>query len=280
MPAPWRGYYINLDTSPERRAAIETTLARAGLTGLYQRFSARTGEGRPATCHLNPGEYGCFRSHHDLLAGLTPDGSFVHVLEDDAILAQPFGPAMQSVIAGGLMEPFDIVFTDIMVPGDLGLIRTLKGLFDRNTGPGRPPSLSLVDLAEVDFAVMASYFVNPRSLGRVVEYLGQALAAGPPRPVDLQLREEVRAGRLKAGVLFPFLSSVAIDARSTIARQSASEAVSILLRNSFFIEADIAASRRAMADIMRGLGPWPPDPRLDLITDILRFNVSDRFRQF
>ena len=35
-----------------------------------------------------------------------------------------------------------------------------------------------------------------------------------------------------------------------------------------------------MAEIMRRTGPWPPDPRLDLISDILRFNVSDRFREF
>ena len=115
MPAPWRGYYINLDTSPERRTAVEGTIARAGLGGLYQRFSAATGAEKPADCRLSPGGYGCFRSHHDLLTGLTPDARFVHVLEDDAILAAPFGPAMQSVIDGGLMESFDIVFTETMV---------------------------------------------------------------------------------------------------------------------------------------------------------------------
>ena len=45
MPAPWRGYYINLDSSPVRRAAMEATIARAGLNGLYQRFAAATGAG-------------------------------------------------------------------------------------------------------------------------------------------------------------------------------------------------------------------------------------------
>ncbi len=94
MPAPWHGYYINLDTSQERRTAIEATIARAGLTGLYQRFPAVTGAEKPADCPLRPSEYGCFRSHHDVLAGIQPDGRFVHVLEDDAVLAQPFGPAI------------------------------------------------------------------------------------------------------------------------------------------------------------------------------------------
>ena len=202
------------------------------------------------------------------------------MLEDDAILAQPFGAAVQSVIGGGLMEPFDIVFTEIMVMDELPLIRMLKELFDRNAGPGRPPSLSLIDLATVNFAGTTSYFVNPRALGRVVDGLGRGLAAGPAKPIDLHYRDEAQAGRLKIGLLFPFLSSVAIDGRSTIAPESASKAVSLLLRNSFFIEADIERSRRAIAGIVSQLGPWQPDPRLDLIADILRFMVTDRFRPF
>ncbi len=280
MPAPWHGHYINLDSSPERLSAVEATIARAGLGGLYQRFPAVTGAEKPADCRLRPGQYGCFRSHHDLIAGLTPDGGFAHVLEDDGVLAQPFGPAVQSVIAGGLMEPFDIVFTETMVMDQLPLIRMLKGLFDRNAGPGRPPSLSLIDLATTDFAGTTSYFVNPRSLARVADSLGRGLAAGPVRPVDLHYRDEARAGRLKIGLLFPFLSSVAIGGPSTIRPESASQAVSLILRNGFFIEADIAASRKAMAEIVRQLGPWQPDPRLDLIADILRFMVTDRFRPF
>ena len=219
MPAPWRGYYINLDTSPERRTAVEGTIARAGLGELYQRFSAATGAEKPADCGLSPGGYGCFRSHRDLLTGLTPDARFVHVLEDDAILAAPFGQAMQSVIDGGLMESFDIVFTETMVIDELPLIRMLKGLFDRNAGPGRPPSLSLIDLATVNFAGTTSYFVNPRSLGRVVESLGRGLAAGPSQPVDLHYREEARAGRLKIGLLFPFLSSVNVGGARRSARR-------------------------------------------------------------
>jgi GR25 family glycosyltransferase involved in LPS biosynthesis len=280
MPAPWRGYYINLDSSPERRAGVEATLARAGLTGLYQRFAAITGAEKPAGCRLKPGQYGCFRSHHDLLAGLGPEGGFVHVLEDDAILAQPFGPALQRVIAGGLMEPFDIVFTETMVMPDVLHIHMLKGLFDRNAGAGRPPSLSLIDLETVDFAGTTSYFVNPRSLGRVVESLGRGLATGPARPIDLHYCDEARAGRLRIGLLFPFLSSVTVGTPSTIRPESASQAASLILRNSFFIEADIVKSRRTFAETMARLGPSPPDPRLDLIADILRFTVSDRYRQF
>ncbi len=162
MPADWHGFYINLDTSPDRRKAIEATIARAGLSESYQRFPAVTGADMPATCRLRPGEYGCFRSHHDLLAGLTPDGNFVHVLEDDAVLARTFGPAMQTVLSGGLLEPFDIVFTETMIGSDPPLLRMLKGLFDRGVGKGKPLSLSLIDLKTLFFAGTSSFFVNPQ----------------------------------------------------------------------------------------------------------------------
>ncbi len=178
------------------------------------------------------------------------------------------------------MASFDVVFTDTMATRDVIFIHMLKGLFERNAAPGRPPSLSLIDLSDVQFTVMASYFVNPRSHGRVVECLGRGLAAGPQLPVDLHLRREANAGRIKAGLLFPFVSSVTIDTPSTIAPQTVSEMVQILLRNSFFIEADIAQSRRAVAKIMEGPGPLQSDPHLDLISDILRFIVSNRYQNF
>ena len=53
-----------------------------------------------------------------------------------------------------------------------------------------------------------------------------------------------------------------------------------LLKNAFFVEADIAASRRAMAEISAGVGLGRQDERLELIADILRFIVSDKHRQF
>lgn len=280
MQRGWRGFYINLDGSPDRRAAMEAQIERAGLTGLYERFPAVTGAQRPAACRLRPGQYGCFRSHHDLLAGIVPDGRFIHVVEDDSVLARGFGPALQSVVAAGMMKPFDLVFTETMIGADLALIRMLKTLFDRSVGDGRPLSLSLLDLETTDFAGTTSYLVNPRSLGRVAGALKRGLAAGPVRPVDLHLRDEVHAGRLRAGLLFPYLSSVNMKLPSTVGAENTSSAASLLLRNAFFVEADVAASRRAMSDIMRSLGPWPEDPRLDLLADILRFYVTDRFRPF
>ena len=248
---------------------------RAGLAGLYERFPARTGREKPADCLLAPGEYGCFCSHHDLLASVQPDGRFVHVLEDDAIVARVFGPAVQSMLDRGMLEPFDIVFTETMIKMNLGHIRDVKSLFDRNFVPGKPLSLTLIGLGGDSFMGTTSYFVNPRSLGRVVDALKRGLDAGPLKPLDHYYCDEARAGRLKIGLVFPFLSSIRVQMPSTIRLDSAIEMALLLLRNTFFIEADIQANRRALANIFRQTTPSQPDPRLDFISDFLRFTVAN-----
>lgn len=98
-------YYINLDTSVDRRAFITTQLARAGVTDA-QRIPAFDGRhtrledaadcdlpkahrylGRP----LRGGEYGCYRSHLDSLRRIAgADHDVAIVLEDDAEIDPDF----------------------------------------------------------------------------------------------------------------------------------------------------------------------------------------------
>jgi hypothetical protein len=280
MALPWRGYFINLDRSGDRRAAMEAQLARAGLGEAYQRFAAIGGEGRPAGCRLLPGQYGCFRSHHDLLAAAPPDGRHVHVLEDDAVLAPDIGRWLQSTIAAGPLAAFDIAFTDISFGDDLPLIRMLKQLFDRSIGRDGAPTLSVLDLRTVAFSATTSYLVSPGSVGRVAAALKRGLDAGPTRPVDLHLRDEVRAGRLRAALIFPFLTSVDGGQASTIVEADVTKTATLLLRNSFFLGRDLAASRRQLDAILAGAGAPRTDAHFDLVADILRFYASDRFKPF
>ena len=163
------------------------------------------------------------------------------------------------------MDAFDIVFTETMIMMDLAHIRELKNLFDRNFEPGKPLSLTLIDLGRGNFAGTTSYFVNPRSIGRVADALTRGLAARPIQAIDHYFAREAQAGRLKVGVLFPFLSSVRVDIGSTIRSASARTAAQLLLRNSFFVEADIRSSRKTIAEIMGKINPPRQDARLDLI---------------
>jgi GR25 family glycosyltransferase involved in LPS biosynthesis len=72
-------YYINLDSSAERREAISSALRQAGFTNVI-RFKASTGE---------HSVHGCAKSHHELMSLVKHSGPFL-VLEDDAALAKDF----------------------------------------------------------------------------------------------------------------------------------------------------------------------------------------------
>ena len=274
MTVPWSGTFINLDRSIDRRRGVDSELAKAGLA--YPRFSAIDGAAYPQSSKLAPGVVGCFRSHHLALVRAPRDGRFVHVLEDDAVLAKEFVPALVSVIATHRLDQFDVVFTDIIVPADLQLIKVLKNWFEIYA---RDRTLQLLDLKDVDFVGMSSYLVNPRSLDRVIHLFETEIARGPTLPVDIYLRRLVHANTLKAACLVPFLSTVSggattIDERNT----KGIDVVSMAFRQAFFVDLDVAAAKRMVRQGMKAAGPTAFDPRLDLLTDALRFYVSEKYR--
>lgn len=119
-------YYINLDSSHERRASIEASLQAAGVTGA-ERVPAFDGRkidlARVTDCDLKKAhrflgrplrgaEYGCYKSHLDCLDRFLATG-LPHgiVLEDDAQLDADFvkvvDEALRALDAKG--EPWDIV---------------------------------------------------------------------------------------------------------------------------------------------------------------------------
>ncbi len=119
-------YYINLDSSTDRRAAIEAQIADAGIVGAI-RVPAFDGRGLElsglADCDtekahrflgrpLRGGEYGCYRSHLDCIERfLATDSPYAIVLEDDAELTADFQEVTAAAIR--LLEqrakPWDLV---------------------------------------------------------------------------------------------------------------------------------------------------------------------------
>ena len=92
---------------------------------------------------------------------------------------------------------------------------------------------------------MSSYFVMPGSIDKVLAAFARGLAAGPTRPIDLFVREEAQAGRLRLGCIFPFITTpYHVDGAlpTTIPDREANTAISravlSLLSYSFFIDRD------------------------------------------
>lgn len=119
-------YYINLDSSHERRTSIEAELRAAGVTHA-ERVPAFDGReidlatavdcdldrakrylGRP----LRGAEYGCYRSHLDCIDRfLATDADYGIVLEDDGQVAPDFVAVVEEALAilRAQSEPWDML---------------------------------------------------------------------------------------------------------------------------------------------------------------------------
>jgi GR25 family glycosyltransferase involved in LPS biosynthesis len=275
----WTGSYINLDRSGDRRASIEGQLQRAGISHLYSRFPAIDGAALPASgSRLTPGAIGCFESHAAILAHPGRSGSFVHILEDDAVIPASFPGHVERLIGSGGLDVFDIIYTDIIIARfDHRDIRKLKAAFDIAMASEPDIALQLVDLRGFPFAGTTSYFLTPAGISKVGALVGKEREAGPSLPIDLFYRREVNAGRLRAACIFPFVTSVDHSGASTVTEQkpgasaSAEIMASRMARYSFFVDRDLSVASAALAPLT---APTVGDRHLNLLADIYRILIS------
>src|SRR4051812_37160662 len=144
--ASYRGLYINLDRSGPRRERMEAQLAAFGLNDRYSRFPAVDGMALAASgSRIKPGELGAFHSHLRALESAASDRLPLHLLEDDALLSEHVKPIIEDAIAARLFDRFDILFTDTFIPPHVGMLKALKGAFDK-VAMLEPRKLGLTDL--------------------------------------------------------------------------------------------------------------------------------------
>lgn len=275
----YRGYYINLDRSQERREYMESELRRVGIYDHYERFSAVDGKAlAEVRGPLAAPEIGCFLSHSAVVDLPHGDEPFIHILEDKARLATTFDAVVTRLIDRGAFSQADLIFTDVMMvsPAVATLRKLWVALGEANNGPS--PLFRLIDLPGFQFAGANSYFVNRGSIGKVRALLHRELgkASKPTIPIDLLYRREVNAGRLKAVCIFPFISDVMATPTTMIGRASVSE-IHRFYQRAFFIDSDVEATKAALA---AEIPPDNGDKRLDILLDIhkaliLRTDVAE-----
>jgi hypothetical protein len=183
----------------------------------------------------------------------------------------------------GQFDAFDILFTDTFVRSDLAQMIYLKRTYDQF----REKGFSLMDLTQQVFSVASSYFVPPRSLGKLIAGLEALRAEGSEDPLDIAFRKLCQRGALRAGCIAPFVTSVRLEdiANTTLpgrAGQNTNPTVLALAlaRYSFFVERELnhAAS---FLEALPGPRPGPTgDAHLDLLTRVLSFHLSEHFRPF
>src|SRR5262245_12018296 len=97
------GLYINLERSPERRAAFEKQLSELNLQSRYSRFAAVDGaQIDTSRSPLKPGEVGLFLSHCRVLESVRNRNMCVHVLEDDTQLSEHVAPVLNDAVGADL----------------------------------------------------------------------------------------------------------------------------------------------------------------------------------
>ena len=283
----YHGLFINLDRSTVRRDAMERQLDRLELSPLYARFPALDGATlNSPRSEIGKGENGCFQSHYRALLSARPRGTFVHMIEDDAVLSPSVRPVIEQAISQNVFDQFDVVFTDTFVAPHLGMLKFLKSSFDElpATRPLALNHLKVVDLANQNFSCLTSYVVGPKAIDRVLGLYQQEIALGPRAPVDLFLRAAVNAGQLRAACLFPFITSFALDEveKSTLddrSEKTERPAVMVLaaLRHSFFVDRDLETVKHALD---AAGASSKSDAHRALIGQALDFILSDEFKEF
>jgi GR25 family glycosyltransferase involved in LPS biosynthesis len=242
---PYIGHYINLDRSPERRAAMEAQLARMNPPGRYQRFPAVDGKphGFPGS-ELTSVQTGCLTSHYLVLQMHLDQTHHLHIIEDDAVLAHRTVRLVEQIISSGMLDQYDILFTTSLIPGHFSQYREArhnwKSLITRAPdGTATDVRFTLIPY----FACTDSYLVNRRSIRMICDIVGLELERGARYPIDLLIRGEALQGKLRIGCLFPFITSVRPGEFVSTIMDADEERLTFLaldlLRHSFFVECDL-----------------------------------------
>ena len=167
---PWTGYYINAGGA-QARGTIEAELSKAGLAALYTPVEA-IGDAPPhgGQAGLTSTGRGTLWSHRKVVEADNPGDRFVHVLEDNVVLARSFRAVIEQFIRGSLFAAFDLIFTSLRIttpPDDL--IHILKNAYAKATAPAPDVNFGLMNIRGLNFSSAEFVFHQsgqPRQVAR------------------------------------------------------------------------------------------------------------------
>ena len=201
------GKYINLARSAERRKIMELHLDDLGLTEIYQRFEAETGDPKEAEQkNLSKGELGLWRSWLKLLKQETENSQsydYLHIIEDDAILSQQLKTLINNIERW--QNKFDILVTDMYVNPSIynNFESTYRPMIHENK----------IAILQKNYTGCTSSCIIPREkVKKVKDMLEKYFNENKEViPIDNYLRRINADGALKICCTAPFVTSVRLD---------------------------------------------------------------------
>jgi hypothetical protein len=168
---------------------------------------------------------------------------------------------LDPLVMAGVLENYDVVFTDVLFDY-LTSQKYFRAFYEAARVVKKnevPAKVSLVDLKEIIFSCLNSYFIHPQRIGRVLEMLERefrSLNMQNPEPIDMVVRRLVMSGAMTAAVTCPFLTSIDLSlmADSSINDPNVANLQKTLLlhnihRQAFFYGADVRSLNALMDSI-------------------------------
>ncbi|MDC3044241.1 glycosyltransferase family 25 protein [bacterium] len=203
-----KGYYINLESSQERRAALTENLKSLGIENIYKRFNAIKGDPSEAKkSNLKAGELGLWSSWISLLKQETQNTKtnyrYLHIMEDDVVLDEITKKAFK--VLHRCDEEFDMLFTDMYVNPSVHsqfgkyckrLIRKEKVSIERDIYTG----------------CTSSVILKRESIQKIYNLLDSHInGQGKKIPLDNYIRRLMNDKKLTIRVMIPFTTSIQLD---------------------------------------------------------------------
>jgi len=283
----YAGFYINLDRSTERRAAMEVEFAKYGLGEHYSRAPGVEGNALnlPNPHKLGNGELGCFTAHYLALKRNADLGRHLHIVEDDTIFSSQTQAAIEWALRHKRPEDWDIIFLETSVRADNETYKLYRLLHDRlvkrdKTGAIRNVLFTMIDMKSMAYSGLTSYLVNQASIPKLLELYEQGMARGLELPVDLFWRNNGWRQKVKIFSVFPFATSIDIEScLNSLIDETPVDMLSsltrLLGRHAFFVGCD----REKYQEYLKRL-PLPPegDWLADVLSRLLAFTLTETYQ--
>lgn len=194
------GWWLNLDSDPDRAAAMQGRLSDLGLQSSYSRFRAHRGDPEHAAARgLRVGEEGAWRSWLAMMSRAASSAAeVVHLLEDDVEISRGIFRLFAWTELNGYLERFDWLCTDAYVsPAQVRqLLELLNGL----------DGFRVVD-SGFTVPCISSFISTPHQVSSIYDRL-LVLWEGQARlpPVDVALGNLALIGEFSFGSVVPFVT--------------------------------------------------------------------------
>ncbi len=141
-------------------------------------------------------------------------------------------------------------------------------------------TFGVADLRHKAFATTSSFLVNPASIKKLHDLYAEELARGPTKPIDLFMRDICNEGKIRCGLIFPFITATRLEhsVATSIGYDTDINAALTeeIVRQSFFIGCDWNECQNYI-DRYFALPPTDADNHKRILAHILGANAAKDF---